>query len=117
VVYLKRVFPVYCIGSFFNIYLDSRIRPVWLSPQVAPPAAGAALPDAGAELFAEGESQADHFINWQQDPYSNRMARLVFPKQTRGVGSIEVDLVAEMTVINPFDFFLEPERGAISVCI
>ncbi|HUB24144.1 MAG TPA: transglutaminase N-terminal domain-containing protein, partial [Tepidisphaeraceae bacterium] len=48
----------------------------------------------------------EHFINWQQDPYSNRMARLVFPKKTREL-SIEVDLVVEMTVINPFDFFLD----------
>ena len=50
---------------------------------------------------------AKHFVNWQQDPQSNYLARLVFPEQTREL-RIEVDLVAEMAVLNPFDFFLAP---------
>ena len=50
---------------------------------------------------------AEHFINWQQDPEANYLARLTFPEKTREL-RITVDLVAEMAVFNPFDFFLEP---------
>nr|WP_315237251.1 transglutaminase family protein [uncultured Albidiferax sp.] len=51
---------------------------------------------------------ANHFVNWQQDPFANYQARLVFPEKTTEF-KVTVDLVVEMAVYNPFDYFLEPE--------
>jgi len=58
------------------------------------------------ESYSLTVEPADHFINWQQDPFGNFMARLVFPDRAAEL-SITVGLVADLTVVNPFDFFIE----------
>ncbi|MDO9272170.1 MAG: transglutaminase family protein [Rugosibacter sp.] len=88
-----------------SVYRFDRSVKLWPHEIRLRPAAHSRTPILSYSLNIQPEP---HFINWQQDPFGNWVARLVFPENATEL-EITVDLVADMTVINPFDFFMTEE--------
>jgi uncharacterized protein (DUF2126 family) len=96
--------PIHVALSHSTRYRYDRL--VSLSPHIIRlrPAPHCRTPVLSYSLNVDPRTQ---FLNWQQDPHGNYLARVVFPDKTREL-TVNVDLVVELSVLNPFDFFLEP---------